>query len=154
MLPSLLRHIMGNPSTRLRFAETGFFVSNETKLPQPETCHIVHIRKVTIDNDESLKQIPAFSSVRGPTYELPTCPVCLERMDSAVTGLITVPCSHTFHCMCLSKWGDSRYVRSFLVYALSLTSLQMSSLPLLPNIAIITSHVFIFTGNFNSFFES
>ena len=43
-------------------------------------------------------------------YEIPTCPVCLERMDSAVTGLITVPCSHTFHCMCLSKWGDSRYV--------------------------------------------
>ena len=29
-------------------------------------------------------------------------------MDSAVTGLVTVPCSHTFHCMCLSKWGDSR----------------------------------------------
>lgn len=29
-------------------------------------------------------------------------------MDAAVTGLITVPCSHTFHCMCLSKWGDSR----------------------------------------------
>lgn len=45
-------------------------------------------------------------------YELPTCPVCLERMDSAVTGLVTVPCSHTFHCMCLSKWGDSRYVAS------------------------------------------
>lgn len=43
-------------------------------------------------------------------YELPTCPVCLERMDSAVTGLVTVPCSHTFHCQCLSKWGDSRYL--------------------------------------------
>lgn len=48
---------------------------------------------------------------------MPTCPVCLERMDSAVTGLITVPCSHTFHCMCLSKWGDSRLVsvRSYFV---------------------------------------
>lgn len=32
-------------------------------------------------------------------------------MDAAVTGLITVPCAHTFHCMCLSKWGDSRFVR-------------------------------------------
>jgi BRCA1-associated protein len=41
-------------------------------------------------------------------YELPTCPVCLERMDSIVTGLITTPCSHVFHCKCLSKWGDSR----------------------------------------------
>ncbi|CAD6888239.1 unnamed protein product [Tilletia controversa] len=42
------------------------------------------------------------------TYELPTCPVCLERMDSNVTGLMTVTCQHTFHCACLSKWIDSR----------------------------------------------
>ncbi|KAE8260713.1 hypothetical protein A4X13_0g184 [Tilletia indica] len=41
-------------------------------------------------------------------YELPTCPVCLERMDSNVTGLMTVTCQHTFHCACLSKWIDSR----------------------------------------------
>ncbi|CAH2352138.1 RING finger protein Etp1p [[Candida] railenensis] len=38
--------------------------------------------------------------------ELPTCPVCLERMDSSVTGLLTIPCQHTFHCQCLSKWKD------------------------------------------------
>jgi BRCA1-associated protein len=38
--------------------------------------------------------------------ELPTCPVCLERMDSSVTGLLTIPCQHTFHCQCLSKWRD------------------------------------------------
>lgn len=44
------------------------------------------------------------------TYELPLCPVCLERMDSVVTGLITTPCAHVFHCSCLSKtrWSDSR----------------------------------------------
>ncbi|KAF8489082.1 zf-UBP-domain-containing protein [Russula emetica] len=60
---------------------------------QPTTCHIVHITSTNIvDADDSL----------------PTCPVCLERMDSAVTGLVTVPCSHTFHCECLSKWGDGR----------------------------------------------
>lgn len=38
--------------------------------------------------------------------ELPTCPVCLERMDFNVTGLITIPCQHTFHCQCLTKWKD------------------------------------------------
>lgn len=38
--------------------------------------------------------------------ELPTCPVCLERMDSSITGLLTIPCQHTFHCQCLSKWED------------------------------------------------
>ncbi|CAX43486.1 RING finger protein, putative [Candida dubliniensis CD36] len=38
--------------------------------------------------------------------ELPTCPVCLERMDATVTGLLTIPCQHTFHCQCLTKWKD------------------------------------------------
>ncbi|KAF7977078.1 hypothetical protein HWV62_4647 [Athelia sp. TMB] len=76
---------------------------------EPETCHVVRILSVQIDTEDTV----AFttlkrSSMQGAPYELPTCPVCLERMDSAVTGLITVPCSHTFHCMCLSKWGDSR----------------------------------------------
>jgi len=40
--------------------------------------------------------------------ELPTCAVCLERMDEAITGLMTVTCQHTFHCSCLSKWSDGR----------------------------------------------
>jgi len=41
--------------------------------------------------------------------ELPTCPVCLERMDDSVTGQLTIVCNHTFHCLCLSKWrgGDT-----------------------------------------------
>ncbi|KAI5809055.1 hypothetical protein DFH27DRAFT_598607 [Peziza echinospora] len=38
--------------------------------------------------------------------ELPTCPVCLERMDET-TGLLTILCQHVFHCACLSKWKDS-----------------------------------------------
>ncbi|KAI3405449.2 hypothetical protein KGF56_001748 [Candida oxycetoniae] len=38
--------------------------------------------------------------------ELPTCPVCLEKMDATITGLFTIPCQHTFHCQCLSKWRD------------------------------------------------
>ncbi|KAF6761578.1 hypothetical protein DFP72DRAFT_803728 [Ephemerocybe angulata] len=71
---------------------------------EPECCHVVHVLSVVVDIEDPVSQ--ALS--HGNMYELPTCPVCLERMDSAVTGLITVPCSHTFHCMCLSKWGDSR----------------------------------------------
>ncbi|TGZ85629.1 zf-UBP-domain-containing protein [Ascodesmis nigricans] len=38
--------------------------------------------------------------------ELPTCPVCLERMDDTA-GLLTILCQHVFHCACLSKWRDS-----------------------------------------------
>lgn len=44
--------------------------------------------------------------------ELPNCPICLERLDGNVSGLITVSCGHDFHCRCLLKWGDSRYVWS------------------------------------------
>lgn len=36
--------------------------------------------------------------------ELPTCPVCLERMDET-TGLLTILCQHVFHCSCLQKWS-------------------------------------------------
>ena len=76
---------------------------------QPATCHVVHITSVSIDADDSVPlALSRLGSAKAPVFELPTCPVCLERMDSAVTGLVTVPCSHTFHCECLSKWGDSR----------------------------------------------
>ncbi len=35
--------------------------------------------------------------------ELPTCPVCLERMDET-SGIMTIQCSHAFHCACLQNW--------------------------------------------------
>ena len=38
--------------------------------------------------------------------ELPTCPVCLERMDET-SGLLTIICQHVFHCTCLQKWKGS-----------------------------------------------
>jgi len=69
----------------------------------------------------------ANSSHMSAAYELPTCPVCLDRMDATVTGLVTVPCSHTFHCTCLSKWGDSRCpVCRYSQFALSSTSTSSS----------------------------
>lgn len=40
--------------------------------------------------------------------ELPTCPVCLDRLDSATTGIITTNCQHAFHCKCLMKWKNSK----------------------------------------------
>lgn len=82
--------------------EFGHEYNGRTFLPtDPEVCHVVRVRSVEVG--EGVKW-----SVGDGVYELPTCPVCLERMDYSVTGLVTVPCSHTFHCVCLSKWGDSR----------------------------------------------
>lgn len=50
------------------------------------------------------------SRVGSDTVELPTCPICLERLDVQVSGLIQILCQHSYHCSCLLKWGDSRSV--------------------------------------------
>ncbi|GAA5954564.1 hypothetical protein JCM3765_003811 [Sporobolomyces pararoseus] len=40
--------------------------------------------------------------------EIPLCPICLEKLDSKVTGLVQISCKHSYHCNCLLRWGDSR----------------------------------------------
>ncbi|CAG8635541.1 5633_t:CDS:2 [Ambispora gerdemannii] len=85
---------------------------------EPEICHVVYIKSIefkptsTPANEFSFQHDPFLSSLQqtdtnSMLHELPTCPVCLERMDSNATGLLTIQCQHTFHCKCLSKWGDS-----------------------------------------------
>ncbi|KDO29213.1 hypothetical protein SPRG_19886 [Saprolegnia parasitica CBS 223.65] len=39
--------------------------------------------------------------------EIPTCPVCLDRLDTSVSGVLTTLCNHTFHCDCLFGWEGS-----------------------------------------------
>lgn len=103
---------------------------------EPETCHVVFVKSVIFDSLDSAKgdilipfllrdpfttsntpssvtpdSSPQTSNVGGfddrkTAIELPTCPVCLERLDHEITGLLTIPCQHTFHCLCLSKWKD------------------------------------------------
>ena len=43
----------------------------------------------------------------GGAVELPSCPVCLERLDPSISGVVTIVCDHTFHCECLRRWSDS-----------------------------------------------
>ena len=63
-------------------------------------------------NTEQVTKSPGNISIKPappPTpslLELPTCPVCLERMDDT-TGLATIFCQHVFHCACLQKWRGS-----------------------------------------------
>lgn len=102
---------------------------------EPENCHVVLIRSVEFltpetetDDVGSFPQntndpfTPAASSAKKLSskalsskpfappppnlLELPTCPVCLERMDET-TGLLTILCQHVFHCACLEKWRGS-----------------------------------------------
>ncbi|RYO73639.1 hypothetical protein DL764_010417 [Monosporascus ibericus] len=94
---------------------------------EPETCNVAFIKSVTFETPtRTTGSFPALShdpftpttsttssgSLKPfppPTpnlIELPTCPVCLERMDDT-TGLLTIPCQHVFHCSCLQKWKGS-----------------------------------------------
>ncbi|CAK9779634.1 zf-UBP-domain-containing protein [Cutaneotrichosporon oleaginosum] len=93
-----------------------------------ETCHAIRVHHLVLHRLEDKRAdvaIPAFPPTvyasraaalpellsgvpKDRKVELPSCPVCLERLDSSVTGLVTLPCAHTFDCDCLRKWGDSR----------------------------------------------
>ncbi|KAG6009853.1 hypothetical protein E4U21_000955 [Claviceps maximensis] len=88
---------------------------------EPQLCHVVFVKSITFETpaqshgvDQPITLPPSSSSTVSsslrpfppPTpnlIELPTCPVCLERMDET-NGLMTVPCSHVFHCTCLQNW--------------------------------------------------
>ncbi|KAJ5784205.1 uncharacterized protein N7503_009417 [Penicillium pulvis] len=93
---------------------------------EPETCHVVFVKSVEIQVVESEPQSSFPPTETGPLspsgqatlstkplapptpalVELPTCPVCLERMDETA-GLLTIICQHVFHCTCLQKWKGS-----------------------------------------------
>lgn len=57
---------------------------------------------------QNLQPYRSDSGLRKNAFELPTCPVCLDRLDSRLSGIVTVLCQHSFHCACLQRWDDSR----------------------------------------------
>ncbi|KAI9142451.1 BRCA1-associated protein 2-domain-containing protein [Paraphysoderma sedebokerense] len=94
---------------------------------EPELCHVVYIDNIEFKSTKipqyafpndivpSSKQDTSNVKASSPSasnfnsnslHELPTCPVCLDRLDSNASGLLTILCQHTFHCQCLTKWGD------------------------------------------------
>ncbi|RKF59282.1 RING finger protein ETP1-like protein [Erysiphe neolycopersici] len=82
---------------------------------EPETCNVVFIKTISFSTPPSttLSSSTSFPALTHDPFtpsavsltELPTCPVCLERMDDT-TGLLTILCQHVFHSACLLKWKD------------------------------------------------
>lgn len=59
---------------------------------------------------ETGSRAAASSSAQLPApghTELPTCPVCLERLDAHISGIVTTVCNHRFHNECLMRWADT-----------------------------------------------
>lgn len=85
---------------------------HETK--DSEVCHVVSISSIKLKSTTTPPFTFPYSTDIDPAarptdaVEIPTCPVCLERLDSSVTGVVQIVCSHSYHCSCLLKWGDSR----------------------------------------------
>jgi BRCA1-associated protein len=87
---------------------------------EPEICHIVFLASVTwlahvqpppyptLKDTLLVEREQQLPSQLCDTIELPTCPVCLERLDKNVTGLLGINCQHSFDCGCLGKWGDGK----------------------------------------------
>lgn len=77
---------------------------NNTTFNSIETdiCHLVYVGQVEMLKESENACLP----VPGMT-ELPNCPVCLERMDESVDGILTILCNHAFHMECLDQWGDT-----------------------------------------------
>ncbi|KUI69798.1 hypothetical protein VM1G_05586 [Cytospora mali] len=82
-------------------------------------CHVTFIKSITIETPSQpkagsskgsavshLNSLKPFPPPTPDLVELPTCTVCLERMDDT-SGLITIPCQHVFHCTCLQSWRGS-----------------------------------------------
>ena len=69
---------------------------------EPGNCQVVYVKNVEF----SPSQNGAISDFENLT-ELPTCPVCLERMDESVEGVLTVLCNHNYHTACLEKCSDT-----------------------------------------------
>lgn len=67
-----------------------------------DICRLVYVARVETTKESEDGGLP----IPGHT-ELPTCPVCLERMDESVDGILTILCNHSFHGECLAKWGDT-----------------------------------------------
>lgn len=76
---------------------------------QPQDiCRIVYIKAIQTTSTDVTWPFNSGAAKALMMEDIPTCPVCLERMDENVTALLTILCQHTFHCYCLVKWGDGR----------------------------------------------
>ncbi|WIA10155.1 hypothetical protein OEZ85_010359 [Tetradesmus obliquus] len=85
-------------------------------------------------------------SVEAPqgTTELPTCPVCLERLDEHISGIVTTVCNHRFHGECLKRWGDTSCpVCRYCMYSASTSTSRCSTCGTNANlwICLICGHV-------------
>lgn len=70
--------------------------------PEVEICHILFVLSAEFTEFAEIASTPPHGFA-----ELPTCPICLERLDQDTSGIQVTLCDHSFQCSCISKWTYS-----------------------------------------------
>ena len=81
-----------------------------TVLEPDAVCRLVRVKGVTLERTgggAADAPLPLPPPPPPGAIELPPCPVCLERLDDDVSGVVTTVCNHDFHTRCLSAWGGA-----------------------------------------------
>ncbi|GAA6017349.1 hypothetical protein JCM11491_000641 [Sporobolomyces phaffii] len=76
--------------------------------PPTPSPSLTNVSTTTTDKDGSSTHRRGGGGGGHQRVELPSCPICLEKLDTKVTGLVQIQCKHNYHCNCLLRWGDSR----------------------------------------------
>ena len=83
---------------------------------EPDTCHVLLLSLFQISVNATLTDLPrdkfdlvtSSFTLLNPSSELPTCPVCLDRLDATASGISTSICRHSYKCDCLDRWTTSK----------------------------------------------
>ncbi|KHJ75887.1 zinc finger, C3HC4 type, partial [Oesophagostomum dentatum] len=87
---------------------------------EPNRCKLLFVDRIECASEDEVAALCVSSSSTSEAgssnhlTELPTCAVCLERMDDSVVSIL---CNHTFHAACLEQWTDTtcpvcRYIQT------------------------------------------
>lgn len=58
-------------------------------------------------NGSQVSKAPEFPTSNSSLVEVPTCTICLDRMDESSGGVLIIPCQHAYHCDCYQQWRKS-----------------------------------------------
>jgi BRCA1-associated protein len=70
---------------------------------EPERCRVAFLSSVEFLEPRDAELFVSVSH----QHEMPTCPVCLERLEEQASGIFVTLCNHSFHCSCLAQWRSS-----------------------------------------------
>ncbi|ORX47464.1 zf-UBP-domain-containing protein [Hesseltinella vesiculosa] len=73
---------------------------------EDDECLVAYVTSIGVQ-DSLVSPLSFPFNTQPDIADDPHCPVCLEPLDGAATGLFTISCQHTFHVHCISQWGDN-----------------------------------------------